>query len=102
MTDDRGNCRPPGPAAGGAGGGVETGCGLDGGAAVSRAVVAAMGRGGATAVASLSSKRRSNPRSNPANFDFTMFDMANYAIPVFYKINKTPQCSRNLATNSRN
>jgi hypothetical protein len=50
---------------------------------VSEAAVAAMRRGGATTVAPLSSKRRSSPRSNPANFDFTMFDMANYAIPVF-------------------
>jgi hypothetical protein len=50
---------------------------------VREAAVAAMGSGGATVFAPPSSKRRSNPRSNPANFDFTMFDMANYAIPVF-------------------
>jgi hypothetical protein len=47
------------------------------------AAVAAMESDGMTVVAPLSSKRRSSPRSNPANFDFTMFDMVNCAIPVF-------------------
>jgi hypothetical protein len=100
MMDGNGNCRPLGLAAGAADGGAKTGCVLECGAAagdeargnvVREAAVAAMGRGGATVVTPLSSKRRSSPRSNPANFDFTMLDMAkaNYALPVFYNRNKT-------------
>jgi hypothetical protein len=85
MMADNGNCRSLGLAAAG---GVKTGCGLDcglgcGGVAggeVRAGVAVATGRGGATAVAPLSSKRRSRPRNNPANFDFTMFDMAGYPI----------------------
>src|ERR1017187_1836530 len=87
MTDGNGNCRPPGPAAGAADGGVTMGCVLDcdeaRGNVVREAADAAMEGAGTTVVTPLSSKRRSSPRNNPANFDFTMFDMANYAIPVF-------------------
>jgi hypothetical protein len=79
--DDNGNCRLPWPAAG------ATDCGLSCGAAAGVAggggAAAATDCGGAAAVASLLSKRRSMPRINPANFDFTMFDMNDYPIPGF-------------------
>jgi hypothetical protein len=90
--DANGNCRSSWPAAGTTFGGVETGRGLDCGAAAGGAgrggAAAATGSGGATAVALLSSERRNRPRSNPLNFDFTMFDMNDYAIPVFCIKNK--------------
>jgi hypothetical protein len=81
MMDGNGSCRPFGLAAGAVGVGVKAVCGLDWCAAATdearRGMVVAMGRGGATVVVPPSSKCRSNPRGNPANFDFTMFDMAN-------------------------
>jgi hypothetical protein len=92
MMDGNGNCRPFGLAAGDEARG----------SVVREAAVAAMGRGGATVVAPLSSKRRSSPRSNPANFDLKMFDMANYAIPVFYKINKTLSVKQEPCHSGRN
>jgi hypothetical protein len=64
-------------------------CVLDCGAAAGEKsrgdAVAAIGIecSGATTVAPLSSKRRSSPRSNPANFDFTVFDMVITLCPSF-------------------
>jgi hypothetical protein len=102
MTDGNGNCRPLGPAAGDAGGGVKMGCVLECAEAlgnVARAdAVAAMESDGVTVVAPLSSKRRSSPRSNPANFDFTVFGMVNCAVPVFYNETRRFRYSRNPAT----
>ena len=86
--DDSGNCRPLGPAAGAGDGGAKTDCAAAAGdearaSVVREAAAAAMGRSGATVVAPPLSKRRSSPRSNPANFDFTMlFVMTNDAMPV--------------------
>jgi hypothetical protein len=83
-----------------AGCGIKAGCGLGCGlkpglgcgrncGATGGGAEAATGRDGATVLSPPSSKRRSRPRSNPTNFDFTMFDMADYAIPVLFVINKT-------------
>jgi len=91
MMDGNGNCRPLGLAAVTADAASKTGRGLDCGAAgdeVRGGAMTDMGRAGATFVAPLSSKRRSSPRNKPTNFDFTMFDIADLAIPVFCKINK--------------
>src|ERR1039457_3413094 len=95
MMDARGNCRPFEPAPGAADGGAKTSCGLGCGAAADdercgsvtrEAAAGARKPDGATTVAPFSSKRRSSPRSKPANFDFTMFDMAKIRyIRLLYK-----------------
>ena len=73
----RGSCNSSGFSAG-VGGIVDAG---EAGSTVCRRVAAAdaataSARGVSGAAASLSSRRRSRPRSNPANFIFTLFDMA--------------------------
>jgi len=81
MMDGKGNSKPPELTADAGGGEQESGCGRDWVAATGdelRGVaLATKGFTGATALAPVSSKRRSSPRSNPANFDFTMFGMVN-------------------------
>lgn len=85
MMDAKGSCRPFEVVPGAAGGGAKTGCDFGCGAVADdercgrvtrEAAAGAIKTDGATTVAPLSSKRRSSPRSNPANFDFTMLDMA--------------------------
>ena len=75
--DCRGSCNSSGFSAG-AGGVVGAVCGraAAAGATVTGGAATARARGVWGAFASSSSRRRSRPRSNPANFIFTLFDMA--------------------------
>ena len=84
--DCRGSCNSSGSSAGAggvvdagdAGGLSDAGCGrmAEAGAADPRGVATASERGVSVGVASSSPRRRARFRSNPANFIFTLFDMA--------------------------